>query len=106
MKAPDAPPTNEPSVPEYARPRPRVGVVVATFANVLAPLKYGMLPMTAAVDVERPPKVRFGVEPPEEMIGQVPVTAVTPPDEVDVAIILPKASTARIVPVGVPSLGR
>ena len=29
-------------------------VPVATFANVLAPEKYGMFPMTADVEVERP----------------------------------------------------
>ena len=86
VREPDAPPTREPRVPEYARPRPSVGVVVATFANVLAPLKYGMLPMTAAVEVERPPNEMTGVVPPEEMMGQVPVTAVTPEMAEDVAM--------------------
>lgn len=37
----------------------------------------------------------------EEMMGQVPVTEVTPPAEVVVAMILPAGSTARIVPAGV-----
>ena len=32
-----------------------MGAEVATLAKVLAPEKYGMLPMTASVDVERPP---------------------------------------------------
>ncbi len=35
------------------------------------------MPMTAAVEVERPPKVMFGVLPPEEAMGKVPVTEVT-----------------------------
>src|SRR3989344_5169121 len=48
-----------------------------TFAKVFTPEKYGMLPTTAAVDVESPPKVRLGVVPPLEMMGQVPVTEVT-----------------------------
>jgi hypothetical protein len=34
-----------------------VSVVVPTFANVLTPEKYAMLPTTAGVDVERPPNV-------------------------------------------------
>ena len=63
-----------------------VKVVVATFAKVLTPLKYGRLPMTAAVEVASPPHVMFGVVPPEEIIGHVPVTAVTvPPPAVEVA---------------------
>lgn len=32
-------------------------VVVATFANVLTPEKYGILPTTAGVEVESPPNV-------------------------------------------------
>src|ERR1039457_5879239 len=52
--------------------------VVATLAKVLTPEKYGMLPCTAAVEVERPPKERVGVLLPLLMIGQVPVTLVTP----------------------------
>ena len=36
-------------------------VDVATFANVFAPLKYGMFPTTALVLVERPPKVKAPV---------------------------------------------
>src|SRR3989344_3165759 len=59
--------------PPVAFPR----VVVAAFAKVFTPEKYGMLPTTAAVDVESPPKVRLGVVPPLEMMGQVPVTEVT-----------------------------
>src|SRR3989338_9131588 len=73
-----APPIWYPRVPLVTeRPLPTESVVVATFAKVLAPLKYGMLPTTAAVVVERPPKVRLGVVPPLEMMGQVPVTEVT-----------------------------
>ncbi len=34
-----------------------VSVVVPTFANVLTPEKYAMLPTTAGVDVDRPPNV-------------------------------------------------
>ena len=51
---------------------------MATLAKVFTPEKYGMLPWTAAVEVERPPKEMVGVLPPLEMIGQVPVTLVTP----------------------------
>src|SRR3989338_2331090 len=73
-----APPIWYPRVPLVTeRPLPTESVVVATFAKVFTPEKYGMLPTTAAVDVESPPKVRLGVVPPEEMRGQVPVTAVT-----------------------------
>ena len=54
-------------------------VVVATFAKVFTPEKYGMFPTTAAVEVERPPKVMFGVAPPVEERGQVAVTSVTEP---------------------------
>ena len=50
---------------------------VATLAKVLTPLKYGMLPIVAAVDVERPPNEMVGVVPPLEMIGNVPETLVT-----------------------------
>ena len=38
-------------------PPAQVTEVVATLAKVLTPEKYGMLPMTAAEEVERPPKV-------------------------------------------------
>ena len=79
MRDPAVPPTKEPRVVEYERPSPRVAVVVATFAKVLTPLKYGMLPCTAAVEVESPPNEMTGVVPPEEMIGHVPVTLETPP---------------------------
>ncbi len=40
------------STPES--PRPSVADVVPTFANVLAPEKYGMLPTTAGEEVPRP----------------------------------------------------
>src|SRR3989344_8519077 len=43
------------------RPVEPVIVPVATFANVLTPEKYGMLPCTAAVEVESPPKVNAPV---------------------------------------------
>ena len=52
---------------------------VATFAKVFTPEKYGMLPITAAVEVESPPNEIAGVDPFEEIIGQVPVTAVIVP---------------------------
>ena len=41
--------------------------VVATFPNVLTPVKYGMLPVTAALDVERPLNPTVA---PERVIGQ------------------------------------
>ena len=51
------PPTRLPRVEGMLAGNPeRARVVVATLANVLTPLKYGMFPMTAALDVERPPK--------------------------------------------------
>jgi hypothetical protein len=71
------PPTRAP-MPLVVKGPETVRDVVATLAKVLALLKYGMLPCTAAVLVERPPKVRLGVKPPEEMMGHVPVTEVTP----------------------------
>ena len=43
-------------------------VPVATFANVLTPEKYGMLPMVAADVVERPANL---MSAPERVIGQV-----------------------------------
>ena len=45
-----------------------VGVDVATFANVLAEEKYGMLPTTAADDVESPLNPTVA---PESVIGKV-----------------------------------
>ena len=66
------PPIRNPFPAERVRPLFPVSVVVATFANVLAPLKYGMLPMTAAVDVESP---RKEIAEPETLIGKVPVMA-------------------------------
>ena len=56
--------------PEYA------WVVVATLAKVLAPLKYGMLPTTAAEEVERPPNEMALVE---RMRGQEKVRALSLP---------------------------
>src|SRR3989338_4801376 len=50
------------------RPVEPVIVPVATFANVLTPEKYGMLPCTAAVVVESPPKDSVS---PVRMTGQV-----------------------------------
>src|SRR3989344_3717881 len=49
------------------RPVEPVIVPVATFANVLTPEKYGMLPCTAAVVVESPPKDSVS---PVRMTGQ------------------------------------
>ena len=50
------------------RPVGTVMVPVATLANVFAPEKYGMLPMTAADDVESPLNP---IVAPERVIGQV-----------------------------------
>ena len=69
---PAAPPTREPSVPEYESPVPSESVVVATLAKVFTPEKYGRLPITAAVEVERPPKERVA---PVSICGQVAVRA-------------------------------
>ena len=71
------------SVPPIAE-RPAVTVIplvpetvpVATLANVFTPLKYGMLPITAAVEVERPPNVR------------VPEVVIVPPRMGNVLAIL------------------
>ena len=71
------PPIMEPIVPVIVKGPEKACVVVATFANVLTPLKYGMLPTTAAVEVESPPNEMVGVVPPLEMIGHVPETDVT-----------------------------
>ena len=71
------PPIMEPIVPVMVKGPEKACVVVATLANVLTPLKYGMLPTVAAVEVERPPNEMVGVVPPEEMIGNVPDTEVT-----------------------------
>ena len=46
-----------------------------------------------------------GVSPPDDTTGYVPVTLVTP-DPVVVAMTLPVASTAMMVPAAVPSFGR
>ena len=63
------PPIWYPSDPaETVRPVPAESEEVATFAKVLTPLKYGMLPMTAAVEVESPLKPRVA---PESVMGQV-----------------------------------
>ena len=64
-----APPTKAPRVPPMVNSELGVKVVVATFAKVLAPLKYGMLPTTAAVEVERPEKE---IAEPDTAIGKVP----------------------------------
>lgn len=50
------PPTRAPRAEVPLNGPENVTVEVATLANVLAPLKYGMLPTTAAVEVERPLK--------------------------------------------------
>src|SRR5580698_3400621 len=56
------PPIWEPRLPLVtAIPVPTAMEEVATFAKVFAPEKYGMLPIVAAVEVERPLKER--VEP-------------------------------------------
>lgn len=65
----DAPPELR-VVIEPVRPFAAVTVVVATFAKVLTPEKYGMLLTTAFVEVERPPKL---ITEPVMIIGHVPV---------------------------------
>ena len=55
-------------VPPAVSPRLHVGVDVATLPNVLTPVKYGMLPMTAAEEVDRPLKPTVA---PESVIGNV-----------------------------------
>ena len=60
------PMTYDPAV--VVSPVGTVMVPVATLANVLAPEKYGMLPMTAADVVESPLNPRVA---PERVIGQV-----------------------------------
>ena len=54
-------------------PPAQVTEVVATLANVFIPEKYGMLPKTAAEEVERPPKVNVlsADKSPPPCIGQV-----------------------------------
>jgi hypothetical protein len=56
------PPTSAPAVPVNDMPVPVVTEEVATLAKVLALEKYGMLPTTAAVEVERPLNVNAPVD--------------------------------------------
>jgi hypothetical protein len=62
------------------------GDEVETEANVLTPVAYRR-PEAAEIGLEvaRPPHVRFGVVPPEEITGQPAVTDVTPAADEDVA---------------------
>ncbi len=62
------PPTRAPRVERPLNGPEKVSEEVATFANVLTPLKYGILPVTAAVEVESPLKPTVA---PERVIGQV-----------------------------------
>jgi hypothetical protein len=71
-----APPITNEVVPHDALPV-QVTVPVATLASVFTPEKYGMFPTTALLDVPIPAKVRVGVLPPVDCIGNVPVTDVT-----------------------------
>src|SRR3989338_359522 len=57
-------------LPVTAMPLPAATVPVATLAKVLTPEKYGMLPRTAWVEVERPPKESVA---PVRICGQVAV---------------------------------
>ena len=77
------PMTYEPA-PQEAVPV-QVMVPVATLAKVLAPLKYGMLPMTAAEDVESPLKP---IVAPVRVIGQV----------VEMVFCLPLSDDCKSVP--------
>lgn len=74
------PPTSVPIVPVIVNGPENEWVVVATFANILTPEKYGILPTTAAVEVERPlkPKVPVVVIVPP-VIGQAVAIDVTEP---------------------------
>ena len=55
------PPTSAPKVPEVMNGPETASDEVATFAKVFGPEKYGMLPTTAAVEVERPLQVKAPV---------------------------------------------
>jgi hypothetical protein len=57
--------------PVHETPLPQVADDVETLPKVFAPVKYGMLPTTAAEDVERPSNPT--VEP-VTVMGQVPET--------------------------------
>ena len=78
-------------------------VVVAMLVIEPTPEAYTTPPLTRFVVVESPDHEMTGVAPPDERIGYVAVTDVTPPAEVVVAMIFPSGSTARIVPAGVAS---
>ena len=108
-----------PLVTVAALPVMEASIEVVEMAYV-APLFPAMRPEKvertgALVNVCVPPQVldvvvpkateSVGVAPPDETIGQVPLTATTPPAEVEVAMILPVGSTARKVPAGVPRDG-
>jgi hypothetical protein len=56
------PPIRAPRVPLTVNGPETAKVEVPTLAKVLGPEKYGMLPCTAAVEVERPVKVKAPVE--------------------------------------------
>ena len=83
--------------------------MVATLANELAPVKYGILPITASVEVPKPPKDKVPevvmVPPVMGQVVAIEVTVPLPPLGVVVAIICPVAFTARNEPAGVPRLG-
>ena len=57
-----APPMSAPSVPPIVNSAEGVNELVATLAKVFTPEKYGMFPVTAAEDVERPTKLRAFAE--------------------------------------------
>jgi hypothetical protein len=58
---------------------------------VFTPEKYGMELTTAAEEVARPLQEMIGVAPPEETMGQVPVTEETAPTEAAVRHVPPMA---------------
>ena len=61
-----------------------VSDVVATFAKVFGPEKYGIFPFTAAEVVERPPKVIV----PDVVIVPPTIGQVVPTDETDALEVL------------------
>src|ERR1700734_771867 len=95
----EVPPTSAPAVPDVERGEEKDIDEVATCPRVFMPVENGSSPVTKLVLVESPPNVIFGVAPPEEKIGNVPVTAVTvpEPDPTQVPLIA-KQPPERFIP--------
>jgi hypothetical protein len=79
------PPITEIPVVEQEAVPVQVMVPVATPKIPFAPSETRSCDDESGDVVARPPQVRFGVVPPEEMMGQVAVTEVTPALPVEVA---------------------